>query len=314
MPYQNNFWKTLVGANVEVIIGKGVQYTDDTTYKDFVANAVEGEIGVFNAATLVPLDGTGAGTATAEYFIAVKRDSAVEKTVPFILGNVTATRTAYVAPVKQVTTLVVAALTPGAGEEFGIKILETTPGYQPFPTYSWSVEAIAAETIDALMARLVTAINSTTSVANKDRDLIVSAAYTSGSNTLVLTAVDYGCTFRVQLVGELAESGAVAVTYTTAAKLGSGFPAQVRLFQDAGDIYKGVTTNYPLQGATPSDFGKPTDFVSDSLTYNIYNIASTRSETSKTPHHTHAFNRNIVIAVPASGASAEEEIKLIFGL
>lgn len=317
MPYQNNYWKTLLGLNAEVIIGKGVQYTDDATYNAFVDNAAEGEVGIFNAATGgAYYDGinTDVPAATDEVFIAVKRDSKIERSVPFIFGNVKATRTAYTAPVKQVTTLVVGALTPAAGEEFGIKILETTPGYQPFPTFNWSVVAVAGEAIDTLMARLVTAINSTSSKANKDRDLIVTAGYTDGTNTLLLTAKEFGQTFRVQLVGELAESGAATLTYTTPANIGSGTPAQTRLLQDAGDVYKGVTTNYPLQGATPSDFGKPTDFVSDAVGYNYYVIAGSRDEVSKTPHHVHTFNRVIIVAVPSTGASAEEEVKAIFGL
>lgn len=419
MPISNAFFKTLLGLNAQVLIGKQVQYCDDATYALFVANAVEGEIGVFKTADLTAFNGAGAAAATDEVFIAVKRDGLIEKSVPFTVGQIKASRTAYEAPVKQVTTVysgsVRASLVRGdltfyakaigvdgndvsvvfvdpagnnaalsigvvgkaitvnlatdgasaptstaqqvkdaidaspaalalvsvvitgaaatvqaaiananlasgaapaalaAKDVIGIKVLDMTPGAQPFPTYNWEVVAKSGETWDQAFVRLAGVINSTTDKANRDRDLIVSAAYVAADDALTLTAVDFGTTFRVQLTGKLYD-GAGEVVYTTPAKIGSGFPAQVKLLQDQGDLYKGVTTQYPLQGANPEDFGKPTDFVSSALTYNIYVISGYKNEASRTPHHLHAFGRNIIVAVPASGASAEEEIKTIFSL
>jgi hypothetical protein len=418
MPIQNNFWKSLLGQNAEIFIGKGVQYTDDATYALFVANAVEGEIGVFKTADNTAFNGAGAAAATDEVFIALKRDGLVERSVPFVVGNTKKTRTIYEAPVKQVSTVssgatratltlqtltftakafgvlgngvtvayvdsasnnvplsiavvgsaitvnlatdgasaptstgdqVKAALeaspdamnllssvvvsgngatvitaaaatnltggttqTAVAGDIVGLKVLETTPGFQPFPTYEWSVTAKLGETWDALLTRLVDQINSTTSKANRDRDLIVTASYSASNDAITVTAKDFGVTFRIQLQNKLYTSG--EVVYTTNAKIGSGFPAQVRILQTHGDVYKGVTTQYPLQGANPADFGAPTDFVSDALGYNIYVISGNRSEASKSPHKVQNYPHTILIAVPSTGASAEEEVKAIFAL
>lgn len=56
---KNRYFKTTKGFNGEVIVAKGVAYTTDATYADFVANAVEGEIGVFNADTYALISGDG---------------------------------------------------------------------------------------------------------------------------------------------------------------------------------------------------------------------------------------------------------------
>jgi hypothetical protein len=54
----NPYFKTTKGYNAEVIVAKQVAYTTDATYADFVANAVEGEIGVFNADSSASLLGS----------------------------------------------------------------------------------------------------------------------------------------------------------------------------------------------------------------------------------------------------------------
>lgn len=307
MPIKNNYWKTLLGTNAQVLVAKAAAYTTDLTYTLFVANAVEGELGVFLESDKSLVSGLTAADVAAEIFIAVKRDGLIETTVPFVVGSLKKTLTAYAAPQKQSSTTVIGALTLAKGDILEIGILETTQGYQPFPTYNWSIVATAAEAIDDAIARLVTAINDTASKANKDRDLIVTASYVSGTNTLTLAAKDYGVTFRVQLRGVLADGGAGAVDYTTTpCKLGSGFPAQVRLMQDAGDVYKGVTTQYPLQGATAADFGVPTDFVSDAAVYSLFVLGGFASEASRTPHKKQYFSRTIVLAIPEAGGALDE--------
>jgi hypothetical protein len=318
MPSQNNFWKTTLGVNAEVLVGKGVQWTDDATFVLFVANAVEGELGLFNYDTGASYyDGinTDVPAATDLVFFAMKRDGLIERSSPFKTGEVKATRTVYEAPVKQVTTVTVGAVTVVKGDILGIKLLETTPGYDPFPTYEYEVTVKQGEALDTAMNRLVAVINDAANKANRDRDLIVTAGYTDATNVLLLTAKNFGCTFRVILKGKLYDGdAATTVVYTTPAKLGSGFPAQVRAFQTFGDIYKGVTTQYPLQGANPADFGAPTDFVSDALTYNIYTFSGNRKENSRTHHKVQNYPHTILVIVPATGASAEEEVKAIFGL
>lgn len=310
MPYKNNFFKMLPGKNLQVLVAKAVAYTTDADYKTFQANAVEGEIGIFKLSDNTAYNGLAAAAATEEIFVAVKRDGNIERTVPFKLNSVLATRTAYEAPVKQVTNIVLTNAVVTAGSICEIGITDLTTDSQPFPTYNYSAKAVTGETVDTMGAKLAALINDTASKANKDRDLIVTATYTAGTDTLTLTAIDFGVRFRVQLRQGLS---ALTVTYTTSTKLGSGFAAQVKLFQDAGDIYKGVTTNFPNQGTTPESFGKPTDFVSTALNYHLYTFSGFAEEGSKNPHKKSFFNKEIILAIPTAGGP-ETEVKAILGL
>jgi hypothetical protein len=103
MAYKNRFFKTSVGVDAEILVAKAVEYTNDATLKDFVANAVDGEIAVINASTGAVV--TSAPAAGTELFIAVKRGDTVERSTIFKAGSVTVTKDAYVAPVKHVVTV-----------------------------------------------------------------------------------------------------------------------------------------------------------------------------------------------------------------
>lgn len=417
MPSKNNFYKTLLGVNGQVLVGKQVEYTDDTTFKDFVANAAEGEIGVFKVSDNSAYTGLAAATAVTEVYIAVKRDGNAETSVPFFVGKVDKTRTAYTAPVKQIVsinsnatgtaslvvqditftaaasgvdgnsitityvvaglntalsvavvgdaitvnlatdgagvatstaTLVLAALlasapatalvtptltgtgatvqvaagsTPLAGGAsptapvvnhiYSVRVLDMTLGFQPFPSYNWEVRANAGETYDSVMDRLVAKINNDSYVANdSNANSVVVAAYTN--NVLTITGGEYGMLFRVQLLENFKTLG--TVTLTQAMVQGSGYPDQVKILEQLGDIYKGVTTANPLQGANESDFGKPTSFVSTSLGYNLFIFSGERAEVSRTPHHVQTFARTIIVCIPSTGTNADAELTTIFGL
>lgn len=206
-----------------------------------------------------------------------------------------------------------AALTaPTAGLIYEIGILETTPGNQPFPTYDYQYVAQPGDTIDTIINNLVGQINSTFNIANQNRDLILTATYNTTTGSLVLTAINFGVSFRILTKYDL--DPIATVTYTTKMHLGSGFTQQVQLFQDAGDIYKGVTTNYPLQGSTPADYGKPSDMTIPGMGYNIYTFTGYKGDASKTPAHLQYFRRVVYVIVPTSGTTPEVQVKAIFGL
>lgn len=134
--------KNLSGLNQKVIVGTAT-YTAQTTYNAFIANAADGEVGVF-------LD-TGAVRTTAltstvnKFFIAQKRDGVVNKTAILDFNDIfRKLRTAYDAPVKQVSTIGYNGTSGDIGFNFasasatntltyGITVRETTPGNQPFP-------------------------------------------------------------------------------------------------------------------------------------------------------------------------------------
>lgn len=430
MPYRNNYWKSIMGQNAQVLLSLGVAYTSQATYALFVANSVEGEMGVFNADTQALISGGGAVSATANIFIAVNRGgqkgvyanapvvpNVIETSVTFQAGQMSTTsRQAYDAPIAQISTVAynsraaltiqdityrskaagsaspitvvyvvagastalsisvtgnaitvniatsagsaaistaaqvlaaliasaptqalvtttltgnaatvqaaqtvlgltggTAAATVTAGQIFDLSILETTIGYQPFPTWDYQYVAVAGDTEDTVAAKLVTMINTTTSIQNRDRDLVVTAAYASG--VLTLTAIYFGSSFNPLMKGsQLANIATIAPQQTCHA--GSGSADQVRLFQMAGDVYKGVTTQYPLQGARPEDYGQPDDFVALNVVknFNIYSLAGYVGHPSRTFLHLQNFKRHIFIIVPTSGTTPDTAIRTIFGL
>lgn len=416
MTYRNNFFKMLMGVNPIGGVAGAVAYTTQATYAAFVTNAAQGELGVFDADTLALVSGAGAASTTENIFIAIMRDSGVERTPSFQIGQVTATRTAYSAPVKQVTNIqlgylasliladitytakspgtggnaitvtyvvagnntalsvgvvsnaitvnlatngggaatstaaqVAAAVnasgaasalvgavvtgnqntvqaaqaatnlaggaalpTPNVGQVYEIGLLDTSPGNQPFPTYDYQYVAVQGDTIDTVAAKLVNMINNQYNFGNQNRDLIVTATYNSGTKVITLTAINFSCSFNVLTKYDL--DPIAVVVYTTPMHQGSGFPGHVTLIQNALDIYKGVTTNYPLQGTTPQDFGKPSDMVNPTGTYNIYTFSGYKDDSAKTPAHRQTFQRFIILAVPSSGTSPEAQVKNIFGL
>lgn len=100
--FKNKYWKMLAGdKRVEAFVGSAVAYTDDTTYEAFITNAVDGEIGFFNADTKAVI--TTAIGATTTFFIALKRGGVIYKSTPSLRSQITPVKVAYTAPTKQVT-------------------------------------------------------------------------------------------------------------------------------------------------------------------------------------------------------------------
>lgn len=424
MPIKNNYWKMLFGNNAQIMVAGAVAYTGQATYAAFLANAAQGELGVFDSATLALVSGGGAASTSEQLFISIMRDGAPERTVGFTIGSLASiNRTPYSAPVKQVTTIVinkggyaalvladitytavnqgtagnaitityvvagnntvlsvavvgsaitvnlatngggaatstatlvqaavaasapatalVGAVITGTGatvqaahavanlagaaagyagafspaQNFDIAFLETTPGYQPMPTYEYMYNPTAVDTIDTIVTNLVNQINNTASVANKTRDLIATAAYNAGTGVVTITAINFGVSFRVLVKYDLVATVGATVVYGQIMHLGSGFTQQVQLLQAQGDIYKGVTTNYPLQGSNPADYGQPSDMTIPAMGYNIYVFSGYGGDSTKTPGNKQIFlHRNIVLAVPSTGTTPEVQVKALFGL
>lgn len=104
MPFKNNYWKSLMGDNAQVIISGAVAYTSQADAKALVASGVQGELGCFDNGTLLLVSGGGAASTTENIFFGVKRDGLLQRTVSFQIGQLKSlNRTAYSAQVKQVT-------------------------------------------------------------------------------------------------------------------------------------------------------------------------------------------------------------------
>jgi hypothetical protein len=235
------------------------------------------------------------------------------------VGTHIAKRTAYAAAVAQLSKATLAG-TVVVGKEYGVKVIETTPGYQPFPSWSYTVVAKTGDTQTTLAAAIVALINDTTNLINKDSDPIVTA--TNAAGVISLTAKDVNTTFRIAFTADAIADLAATATYTGAGTassfIGSGTPASIIELEKVGNILKGVTTNIGSPtGATPSDFGAPTAFASTANQYSLYFFTGEKTETSPTPIEKHVTKHYVILAIPSNGIDATNpdlEVKTIFGL
>lgn len=332
---KNKSWSSLLGAFAgQIYIGKGVDYSGvgaspDTagTYADFVANAAEGEIGIFNedvvgkpvisgALSGSPLAATAVGKGI-NLFVALKRNGFIEKSNVFNLTSDTAERVPYAAAVAQISKATIAG-TPVVGTSYDLVIIETTAGIQPFPQWRYSYVAKAADSVTTIAAALVALINDQTNVTNKTSDTIVTASASAG--VITVTANTPGTSFRfgssLGMVYDLGIVFAYTGGGTAAPFFGSGAGQQIVDLEQYADVDKGVTTNYPNQSfpSLPADYGKPVVFADATKTYDIIMIKGITAERSPTPFEQHTKAKLIMIVVPATGTSPIVSVRGILGV
>lgn len=321
---KNRYWKSLLGIFADALIAKAVDYagtgtsTVATDFKSFVANAAEGEVGVFDADTNLLISGVPVSTviapipATQRVFVAMKRDGLIERTLSFRPSDYNLKRVAYAAAVAEVATATFAGA-PVTGNTYRINVIETTPGYQPFPTWSYAAVAKTGDTLASVLTKIVNQMNDGTNVINKDTSPIVTAS--SNGTVVTMTAINAGVSFRLSFsldsINDLGVVGAV----TAPPFYGNGTYVQVAELEFETNVYKGITTQYPDQGANPADYGTPTSFAANGNQYSCYIFIGIKTERSPTPVEQHFQPHNIILAIPSNGsANADAEIKALFGL
>lgn len=248
----SKYSKNLSGVNQKVFVSPAIEYTDDATYTAFIANAVEGELGVFLDTGAVRTTALAAGL---KFFIAQKRDGLINKT-PIISWDdlKRKLRTAYDAPVKKVVTVGYNGTSGDIGLDFtgasltntltyGISASETTPGNQPFPIqegYATVTSATADEY--TVLATIVSGLNADYDYERVQPDRFAIAEIIANGT---LTAL--GQTASVV-------NGSTAVTAGAAVTLADG-----TLLSLAGVIYKvkgavtaatAIVIDRPYQGPT----------------------------------------------------------------
>lgn len=301
---KTRYSRNTIGFNTEVLVAAAGIFTANATYKDFVADdGNEGQIGIFNADTFALI--TTALTEGTRYFFAQKRDGGTYRTSTLEYVKRETKRIAYTAPVKQVSTVTfIDSYVPAIFDELSISVIETTPGNQPFPRWTYSLQAKAGETRAQFLARLVELINDPVNIINADLGQVVSASL--AGDVLTLTALYNGSSFRIALQEKAFEVASAVVA--TAFKQGSGYPEHVSELELAGNIFEGVTTQYPNQNATNEEFGTPTTFTNKNATYNIIQIADTRKEKSPTPVEQHVHFHNVTVAIPVSATAGHSAV------
>ncbi len=254
------FTRYTKGRNQQVIVSKATAVSTETTLALFIANATAGQIGVY--------DGDGAlhtnAITSGEYFTVVqmRSDGSIRKTTPQLWSNTTASRKAYVAPVKakgsigwDATNLTGALNLPTivARQYFELAVIETTEGNQPFPTWNFEYQSITGDTELDVLEGLAKIINNSASIQYRNNKQLVTckikASATYGNYT---TTGTYTVT-----------NGSVTVATTVSATdpaVGDfiSFDAAAAPTSAVGDIYKVVavsagvsfTLNRPYTGAT----------------------------------------------------------------
>jgi hypothetical protein len=291
---KTRYYRNTLGLLAEVIVSADVALSADANYAAFVADdANEGAIGIFNATTNALQ--TAALAEGDRYFIAQKKDAGTAKTSILTYRKASIKKIAYTAPVKQVSTVTFnSAYVPARFDELVVSVIETTPGNQPFPRWSYSVQANLAESRAALLARLVVIINDPNGLNNSDQGAVVAATLTG--DVLTLTALFQGSSFRIALQEKAFDYASAVVT--TSFKQGSGYPDHVKELELHGNISDGNTTQYPNQNATNEEFGTPTKFAAPNATYDLYQIDTIREEASPTPVEQHKYYHHAIIAIP----------------
>src|SRR5690606_19480441 len=130
---KKRFTSSTKGLNAAVFVATAVDYSTDASLAAFINAAPVGEI--------IVLDGSGARhtdaiTAGEKFQIVQKTSTGLKKTPLYLKSEVTVRKQSYVAPVRQVVAIGWTGSGGGLGNEtlaakqnFGIKIMETTEGY-----------------------------------------------------------------------------------------------------------------------------------------------------------------------------------------
>lgn len=243
-------------------------------------------------------NGGGTATSTATQVVAAIIASAAASLLVFPVAAVGATvQTAMAATSLAGGT---AEQTVAKGDRLSVLVIETTPSIEPLPRWEYEVEVKAAETFSQSIARLIIKINNPAGIENYGKTRVVNAAldYTVDANNFTLSAIDFNSHFTIVLRGKF-QDDASTFSVTTQFKFGLGSAAEVALMEQASDIRKGVTTNYPALGV-PSEYGAPSQFALAANTYNIFKIAYTAEDQTRTLGK--EFRKNyIFIACPAAG-------------
>lgn len=304
---------TLTVGNIVYTSRQGGTDGNSTTITvvDPAGNNAALSIGVVGTAITVNLatDGASAPTSTGAQVLAALQASTAAMALVEVAGTGTMSTVQAAASVANLAGGA-NGTAPVAGDEYGIVIMDLTSSMQPFPTYQYAYIAKTGDTLTTVITALKNLINSTTSVDNRDRDLIVDA--TSSGDLLTLTAKNYGTSFKVLIRKKLSEVG--GVNPVVQAKIGSGYYQQVKMLEEAGDIFAGVTTNYPENHATPEEFGKPASLVLAANTYDMYMWTRVAQEASRTPHNVWHNLQYFTIAAPSNGTNPTAEIATVLGL
>jgi len=207
----------------------------------------------------------------------------------------------YAAAVAQISTLTSSVIPVGVYQELYFKVIETTPGNIPLPSWEYTVLLTPTMTEDLAWAAITKKINYGSYTASagtpKDDEWFFASAGTNGitiTGNTVATASNVGRTFKLVCTllptkSDPIDYGVTFTTaYSTAASSGVGTLAMAEDLYTEALVRQGIGHFYTPAGTTAAEFGVPGSLASivGTLTgsgYNIYKISGIKAETSKTP-------------------------------
>jgi hypothetical protein len=202
----------------------------------------------------------------------------------------------YSAAVAQKSTMTSNVIPGGVNQELFFKLIETTPGNIPLPSWEYTVLLTPSVTEAQAWTTITAAIT-----AAKDNEWFTAVAGSNGITITGSTATNpnqVGRTFKLVATLSPTKSDPIdyGVTFTTnyttspnvAASLGVGTPAIAEDMFTEALVRQGIGHFYTPAGTTASEFGVPGSLASIVGTvtgtgYNIYKISGVKTETSKTP-------------------------------
>jgi hypothetical protein len=202
--------------------------------------------------------------------------------------------------VAQKSTMTSSVIPVGVNQELFFKLVETTPGNIPLPSWEYTVLMNTTVNEAAAWTYITTQINKAS-----DGEWFAAVAGSNGITITGSTATSpnqVGRTFKLVATLSPTKSDPIdyGVTFTTnyttspnvAASLGVGTVAMAEDMFTEALVRQGIGHFYTQSGTTAAEFGVPGSLASivGSITgdgsggiYNIYKISGYKSETSKTP-------------------------------
>jgi len=237
-------------------------------------SVADGKIALFNADNIGTSLDTDAAASSVSNFIIVQAGPSNElvfRTPILARENIERVKTTtYVAPVPQVTTIDLSSVTPAVGEDFTVKVVDVTNGYEPYPVQNATVRATSTSAT-TLTTALAAAINA------NSRSLVT--ATTANNTDLILTGATPSLATQegIHILGSstaqsfstsLSESlGEATLASTAAPSFGTGTYNQVRYLEENSQAGQGF-----LYRMTPFQAEKPVFYSDPVLTYDLVSI------------------------------------------
>ena len=310
---KNRYYKTTPGVSYEFAVGQNLPVAGGVTavkMSDIVAASTVGNIHIMREAVdsaqpyaVVVNTALAAAYKKQPIFVTYVTEDEngkplMKNTISLIAETITAEVIAYSAPANHQVKLensgvgVVSTL-----QELAFKVIETTPGNVPLPTWPFNESLMFGE--DAAFAKIAAKIN-----LAADEEFFTAVA---GSGSITITSTDATRHFKLVAVinPTKADNSDTGVSYTstvlTQAKAGNGTLDQVKELYYYANIKEGVSHFYPQQGTNSAEFGLPmalTTIVGATTTFDIVRLTGYKTEYSPTPIGSHTQENHIFIAVP----------------